>query len=211
MKKTLQKRQLMLLQALKMHNSPKFLIAGLGNVGIRYENTRHNVGFSVLDFFANNEQFTFSADRYASYAEFRLKGRILYFIKPTTFMNLSGKALKYWIDKTNVEISQTLVITDDVALPFGAIRIKTKGGDGGHNGLCDIIENIQRVDFPRLRFGIGNDYPQGMQAEYVLGQWTEEQQKELPQLMKTCSDAIKSFVLAGASRTMNIYNTKPTQ
>ncbi|MBU0488965.1 MAG: aminoacyl-tRNA hydrolase [Bacteroidetes bacterium] len=184
----------------------KYLIAGLGNIGKEYEGTRHNIGFSVLDHFAGKEGFTFKADRYAHFAEFRLKGRILNFVKPSTYMNLSGKAIQYWIQKTGVEFADCLVIADDIALPFGAQRLRTKGGDGGHNGLCNVIEVTQRVDFPRLRFGIGNDFPKGYQVEYVLGRWFPEQEKELPAFLDRSNEIIKSFVLAGVARTMTQYN-----
>lgn len=186
----------------------KFLIVGLGNVGAEYENTRHNIGFKVLDMLAEQSGIIFSIDRLAYVAEMKYKGKTLILIKPTTYMNLSGKAVNYWLQKEKILTDHLLVITDDIALPFGTIRIRPKGSDGGHNGLKSINESIQTTEYPRLRFGIGNNYPKGKQAEYVLGQWTEEEQKLLPQRINVATQVVKSFATAGLQRTMNDYSNK---
>lgn len=186
----------------------KFLIVGLGNVGAEYENTRHNIGFKVLDMLAEQSGIFFSIDRLAYVAEMKYKGKTLILIKPTTYMNLSGKAVNYWLQKEKILTEHLLVITDDIALPFGTIRIRPKGSDGGHNGLKSINESIQTTEYPRLRFGIGNNYPKGKQAEYVLGQWTEEEQKLLPQRINVATQVVKSFATAGLQRTMNDYSNK---
>lgn len=186
----------------------KYLIAGLGNIGPEYAFTRHNIGFLAADALAAAHNTTFSSERYAARALARIKGRIVYIIKPSTYMNLSGKALKYWLDKENIPLENLLVIVDDLALPFGTIRIKPKGSDAGHNGLSDIIERIGSQDFARMRFGIGSDYPKGKQSDYVLGQWSDDEQKILGQRIDTLVQATQSFVLQGLAPTMNAYNRK---
>lgn len=186
----------------------KFLIAGLGNIGAEYENTRHNIGFRVLDAFAKESGIFFSPDRYAFFTEYKFKSRTFLFIKPTTFMNLSGKAVNYWLQKEKINRENLLVITDDLALPFGTLRIKPKGSDGGHNGLKNIQETIGTSDYPRLRFGIGSDFPRGKQVDYVLSEWTEEEKKILPERMAVAAEMIKSFGTAGIQRTMTEYNNK---
>ena len=186
----------------------KYLIAGLGNIGFEYKNTRHNIGFKVLDAFADASNFLFKSKRYGDIAEFRFKGRNLIFLKPSTYMNLSGKALNYWLYKEKIPLDKLLVIVDDVALPFGTLRIRPRGGDGGHNGLEHIIQVFGTQNFPRLRFGIGNEFPHGQQVNYVLGEWTEEEEKALKPRTEVCFEIIKSFVFNGLERTMNMYNNR---
>lgn len=179
----------------------KFLIVGLGNIGAEYTNTRHNIGFKVLDMLAEQSGIFFSNDRLADVAELKYKGKTLILIKPTTYMNLSGKAVNYWLQKEKILPENMLVITDDIALPFGTIRIRPKGSDGGHNGLKNINEILKTQEYPRLRFGIGNNFPKGKQAEYVLGEWTEEEKKILNQRIDVATQVIKSFATAGLQRT----------
>jgi PTH1 family peptidyl-tRNA hydrolase len=186
----------------------KFLIVGLGNIGAEYQNTRHNIGFKVLDMLAEQSGTFFSNDRLADVAEVKYKGKTLILIKPTTFMNLSGKAVNYWLQKEKILPENMLVITDDIALPFGTIRIRPKGSDGGHNGLKSINEMIHTQEYPRLRFGIGNNFPKGKQAEYVLGEWTDEEQKSLNQRIDVATQVIKSFATIGLQRTMNDFSNK---
>lgn len=186
----------------------KFLIAGLGNIGAEYENTRHNIGFQILDAFAKASGIFFSPDRYAFIAEFKFKGRVFILIKPTTFMNLSGKAVNYWLQKEKISRENLLVITDDIALPFGTLRLKPKGSDGGHNGLKSIQEIIGTPDFPRLRFGIGSNFSKGRQVDYVLSEWSEDEKKILPERTQIAVEMIKSFGTAGIQRTMSEYNNK---
>jgi PTH1 family peptidyl-tRNA hydrolase len=186
----------------------KFLIVGLGNPGAEYENTRHNIGFLTLDAFAKASNVVFEPGRYAMTAEARIKGRTFRLIKPTTFMNLSGNAVRYWMNEEKIPIENILVIVDDLALPLGAIRIRGKGSDAGHNGLKDIQAKLGRSDYPRLKFGIGNDFPKGRQVDYVLGEWTSDEAAELPALIEHCVKACQGFALAGLSRTMSEFNKK---
>ncbi len=186
----------------------KYLIVGLGNIGDEYQNTRHNIGFKVLDAFAKASNFSFEPNRYAFSATTKFKGRTLVCIKPTTYMNLSGKAVRYYMETEKIPADRLLVITDDIALPFGKLRLKGKGSDGGHNGLKNIIELIQTQNFPRLRFGIGNEFSKGKQVNYVLGEWNAEEQKLLPERVDKCIEIIKSFTTIGLSRTMSLYNNK---
>jgi len=186
----------------------KYLIAGLGNVGDKYAGTRHNIGFDVLDALAGASNISFSTQRYGDIANFKLKNKELVLLKPSTYMNLSGKAVNYWLQQEKIPLENLLVVVDEVALPFGAIRIKKKGSDGGHNGLKNIQQILGRSDYPRLRFGIGNDFPKGAQVNYVLGEWDEAQQKQLPERIELATEAIKTFVLAGANTAMNEYNGK---
>jgi PTH1 family peptidyl-tRNA hydrolase len=183
----------------------KYLIAGLGNAGDDYSGTRHNVGFDIADGLVGGVS-DFSLDRHAYVASIKFKGRNLCVIKPTTYMNLSGKAVKYWMEKEKISLENVLVITDDIALPFGKLRIKKNGSDGGHNGLKSIIETLGTAEFPRMRFGIGDDFPKGYQSDYVLGKWTEEERKQLPEKVSTAVEAVKSIVTAGIDRAMNLYN-----
>lgn len=186
----------------------KFLIAGLGNIGDEYENTRHNIGFVVLDALANEAKVSFTTQRLAYVAEMKIKGHILVLIKPTTFMNLSGKAVKYWLDKENIPMENLLVVTDDLDLELGALRIKPRGSGGSHNGMNHIIETFGISEFARLRIGIGNDFARGFQVDYVLGQWSKKEEKILIPRIELSLGMIKSFVLEGVDRTMSEYNKK---
>ena len=188
--------------------SSKFLIAGLGNIGEEYANTRHNIGFKIVDAFAKASSVNFAADRLASVAELKFKGKIFILIKPSTFMNLSGKAVNYWMQKEKIPIENLLVITDDLALPFGALRMKGKGSDGGHNGLTSIIEHLGTNEFPRLRFGVGSEFSKGKQVNYVLGEWNNEETAALQPRIDLAVDMIKSFGAIGIQRTMTAFNNK---
>ena len=183
----------------------KYLIVGLGNPGDEYAETRHNTGFMVLDAFAKASNIVFADRRYGFLAETTLKGRKVFLLKPTTYMNLSGNAVRYWLNQENIDQSRLLVISDDVALPLGAFRLKANGSNGGHNGLGHIQQLIGQ-DYARLRMGVGNDFPRGMQIDWVLGRYSEEQLKELQPSIDIAVDIIKSFVLAGIDVTMNQYN-----
>ena len=183
----------------------KYLIVGLGNVGSEYELTRHNTGFMVLDAFAKASNIVFDDRRYGFVAETSLKGRKVFLLKPSTYMNLSGNAVRYWLNKENIDQKHMLVISDDVALPLGAFRLKANGSNGGHNGLGHIQQLIGQ-DYPRLRMGIGNEYPRGGQIDWVLGRYSEEEQKELQPSIDLAVDIIKSCVLAGIDITMNQFN-----
>lgn len=186
----------------------KFLIVGLGNIGAEYENTRHNIGFKILDHFAENESLTFETQKLGDTVLYRYRGKALILLKPSTYMNLSGKAVKYWLDKEKIPLENLLVITDDLNLPFGTIRLKAKGSDGGHNGLKDIQEKLQTTEYNRFRFGIGGNFSKGKQVDYVLGQWDENEIKELPKRLEQSCELIKSFVITGLSNTMNNFNKK---
>lgn len=186
----------------------KYLIVGLGNIGPEYRNTRHNIGFKVLDAFAEVSNISFSTQRYGDIAQVRVKNNVLVLLKPSTYMNLSGEAVRYWMNKENIPLENVLVIVDDIALPFGAIRIKGKGSDGGHNGLKNIAAMIGTQNYARIRFGLGNDFPKGAQIDYVLGNFTEEQEKLLPERLKIAIDAIKAFCLSGLTFAMNNYSNK---
>lgn len=183
----------------------KYLICGLGNPGDEYAGTRHNTGFMVLDAFAEASNIRFEDKRYGFIAETSLKGRKVFLLKPTTFMNLSGNSVRYWLNKENIDESRLLVISDDVALPLGAFRLRFGGSNGGHNGLGHIIQLIGQ-DFARLRIGIGNEYPRGGQIDWVLGRYSEAEKQELQPVIETSCDIIRSFVLAGIDNTMNQYN-----
>ena len=183
----------------------KYLIVGLGNPGDEYAETRHNTGFMVLDAFAKASNIVFEDKRYGFLAETSLKGRKVFLLKPTTFMNLSGNAVRYWLNKENIEQSRLLVISDDVAIPVGQFRLKANGSNGGHNGLGHIQQLIGQ-NYARLRMGIGNDFPRGMQVDWVLGKYDEEDMKTLQPSIDTACEIIKSFVLAGIDLTMNQYN-----
>ena len=186
----------------------KYLIVGLGNPGDEYANTRHNIGFVVADAFTIERKASFESGRYASVARTTLKGRTFIVIKPTTFMNLSGKAVRYWMKKEDVLPENILVIVDDLALPTGSVRLRKQGSDGGHNGLISISEHIETTGFPRLRIGIGGDFAKGYQVDYVLSRWTKEEETLLIPKIKTCVELIKDFALTGIDRTMNLYNKK---
>ena len=186
----------------------KYLIAGLGNIGDEYSNTRHNVGFMTLDRLAAEERIVFADRRYGSVAKYNHKGRIFVLLKPSTYMNLSGRAINYWLQKEKLEIDHLLVLVDDIALPFGTLRLKGKGSDGGHNGLKNIIEVLGTKEYARLRFGVGNDFSQGRQLDFVLGEWTDEEKKKLPERLDMASNVIRSFGTAGLERTMGLFNNK---
>jgi PTH1 family peptidyl-tRNA hydrolase len=186
----------------------KYLIAGLGNIGPEYKNTRHNIGFQILDALAGASNISFNDKRYGFVAEYKYKARTFILLKPTTYVNLSGRAVAYWLQKENIEISNLLVLVDDLALPFGTIRVRAKGGAGGHNGLENINQVLGRNDYARLRFGIGDNFHKGFQVDYVLGEWDREEAKELPGKIDTCIEIINSFGTIGTERTMNFYNKK---
>ncbi|MDR0973811.1 MAG: aminoacyl-tRNA hydrolase [Prevotellaceae bacterium] len=191
----------------------KYLIVGLGNVGDEYHETRHNIGFMVLDALAKASNIVFDLNkRYGGVATLSLKGRQLILLKPSTYMNESGKAVRYYLQKEKIPVENLLVVTDDVALPFGALRLKAGGSDGGHNGLKSINALIETQQYARLRFGIGNDYPRGAQVHYVLSPFTEEDRQTMPERLETAGEIIKSFCLSGINLTMNRYNhRKPSQ
>jgi len=184
----------------------KYLIAGLGNIGPEYAFTRHNAGFMVLDRLAAQNDFKFSFERLAFVAEWKYKGRQIYFIKPTTFMNLSGKAIRYYMDQFKVPAENLLVIVDELQLPFGTTRIKPKGSHGGHNGLKNIEELLATSEYPRLRFGIGNNFPKGRQVDYVLKPFSNDEMIELPIFLDRAGDMVVSFCTLGIQQTMNNYN-----
>ena len=184
----------------------KFLIVGLGNIGEEYAHTRHNIGFDIADALTAKHEKFFAPDRYADYAICSVKGKQLHVIKPTTYMNLSGKAVRYWMEKLNIPVEQILVLVDDLAIDFGKVRIRKSGSDAGHNGLKSIQELLNTQQYARLRFGIGNNFPKGRQVEFVLGKWGDEENKTLPELIQHSVAAIESFALAGIDRTMNVYN-----
>jgi len=184
----------------------KFLLVGLGNIGAEYAHTRHNIGFDVIDFFVAKHGASFQTERLADMANLRFRGKTLICIKPSTYMNLSGRAVKYWMDKEKVPISNILVIVDELAIPLSKLRLKTKGGHAGHNGLKSIEESLGTTEYPRLRFGIGNDYPKGMQVDFVLGKWTAPEKIIVGKKIEKCSEAIESYVVAGPALTMNTLN-----
>ncbi len=186
----------------------KYLIVGLGNIGAEYADTRHNVGFLVADALAAAAGAKFATERYGDVAMMNWKGRQLVLLKPSTYMNLSGNAVRYWMQREKIGVSNVMVVVDDIALPLGAIRIRAKGSDGGHNGLANIICTLDSNEFPRLRFGVGGDFPRGMQVDYVLGEWTAEDKKMLPEKIDAACSAVKSFVTIGLERTMNSFNKK---
>lgn len=186
----------------------KFLIVGLGNIGSEYENTRHNIGFRILDFFAKKEELTFKTDKLGDVTSYRFKGRTFIFLKPSTYMNLSGKAVRYWMTKEKIPVENVLIITDDLNLEFGMIRVKTKGSDGGHNGLKSIQALLNTTKYSRFRFGISAEFGKGRQVNYVLGEWTTEENDKLPERLEKSSELIKSFGTAGVSNTMNNFNGK---
>jgi len=186
----------------------KFLIVGLGNIGAEYVNTRHNIGFKVVDFLAKKEGLSFETVKLGSLAEYKFKGRTFLLLKPNTYMNLSGKAVKYWMDKENIPLENIFVITDDLNLPFGTIRIKPKGSDGGHNGLKSIHQVLNTTGYTRFRFGISDEFKKGKQVDYVLGDWDEDEKAKLPERLELASEAIKSFGIAGLENTMTSYNGK---
>ena len=186
----------------------KYLIVGLGNIGAEYADTRHNIGFQVLDALAGASNTFFSTARYGDVAELRHKGRTLLLLKPSTYMNLSGKAVRYWMEAERIPLENLLIISDDIALPFGSLRLRPKGSAGGHNGLKNIAELLGTEAFARMRFGVGGDFPRGHQVDYVLGPWTEEERAAMPERLKLFGEAVLSFATIGLERTMNLYNKK---
>lgn len=187
----------------------KYLIAGLGNIGDEYKNTRHNIGFRILDTLAGVSNIVFNENkRYGAIAEYKFKGRTFILLKPSTYMNLSGNAIRYWMQKEKIPLENLLVLVDDIALPSGTIRLRGKGGDAGHNGLKHINQILGTNAYARLRFGIGNDFSQGQQIDYVLGEWNEEEEKMLPGRIDVALQIIQSFGTIGLNRTMNQFNNK---
>ena len=184
----------------------KFLIVGLGNIGTEYVNTRHNIGFDVVDTFVNKHGGTFSTERLANVAEIKYKGKMIICIKPTTYMNLSGRAFRYYIDKEKIELGNTLTIVDDLALPLSKLRLRGSGSDAGHNGLKDIQAIMGTDNYPKLRFGIGNQYRKGTQVDFVLGRWTESEMPVVKTKIENCVQTIENFVFIGLERTMNSVN-----
>ncbi|QHT67717.1 aminoacyl-tRNA hydrolase [Rhodocytophaga rosea] len=185
----------------------KYLIAGLGNIGPEYELTRHNIGFLTLDQLADKNGTDFTTDRLAYTADFRYKGKSIYLIKPTTYMNLSGKAVNYWMKELKIPLEQVLVVTDDIALPYGKLRMRPKGSHGGHNGLRNIEETLGTQEFARLRFGVGGDFPKGKQIDYVLGNFDKNEFAELPLYIDKANEMVLSFCTAGIQHTMSQFNS----
>lgn len=186
----------------------KFLIVGLGNIGPKYENTRHNIGFKILDELAREKELTFETQKLGDVATFKYKGRTFVLLKPSTYMNLSGKAVNYWMQKEKIALENLLVVTDDLNLAFGTLRLKTKGSDGGHNGLKDIQAQLNTTKYNRFRFGISDEFSKGSQVDYVLGEWNEDEESKLQERLKTSAELIQSFGTAGVSNTMNTFNGK---
>lgn len=186
----------------------KFLIVGLGNIGDEYRNTRHNIGFKMLDAFAEASNIAFEDKRYGFVGHGRVKNAELVLLKPSTFMNLSGNAVRYWMKEEKIPLENLLVLVDDLNLPFGAIRIRKQGSNGGHNGLGHIQQVLCTENYARVRFGIGNEYARGTQINFVLGQWTEDEEKAMPDRLAIIKEIIPSFCLQGIDRTMNLYNGK---
>ncbi|UNY99566.1 aminoacyl-tRNA hydrolase [Zhouia spongiae] len=186
----------------------KYLIVGLGNIGAEYADTRHNIGFKVLDYFAEKESLKFETRRLGDVTTFKFKGRTFVFLKPNTYMNLSGKAVRYWMNSEKIPIENILVITDDINLDFGTIRVKTKGSDGGHNGLKNIQQELNTGTYPRFRFGIGDTFSKGKQVDYVLGEWNADELSQMPERLEKSYELIKSFGTAGVGNTMNSFNGK---
>ena len=197
-----------LLIRLLLNKTMKFLIVGLGNPGVQYEETRHNIGFRILDQLAILSSSCFSNDKYASCCEISFKSRKLILIKPNTFMNLSGKAVNYWLQKTKLNQQRMIVVTDDISLPFGSIRLRKKGSSGGHNGLKDIQNVLGNQSYSRLRFGVGNEFSKGMQSDYVLGQFTSQENKIIEERVQEAIKVIRSFVTIGVDLTMSEFNRK---
>ena len=188
--------------------STKFLIVGLGNIGAEYVNTRHNIGFKVVDFLARKEGINFETVKLGALAQYKLKGRTFLLLKPNTFMNLSGKAVHYWMEKENIPLENVMIITDDLNLSFGKIRIRKKGSDGGHNGLKSIQTTLNTNDYIRFRFGISDEFKKGKQIDYVLGEWDDSEKTALPERLELASEIIKSFGTAGIEITMTAFNGK---
>lgn len=186
----------------------KYLIVGLGNIGAEYVNTRHNIGFKAVDFLANEANENFETVKLGALAQVKVKNKVLLLLKPNTYMNLSGKALQFWMEKEKIAKENVLIITDDLNLPFGTIRLKAKGSDGGHNGLKSIQQVLNSAEYPRLRFGISDAFKKGQQVDYVLGEWSTEETSALNERLNVVSQAVKEFALAGLNNAMNNFNGK---
>ena len=186
-----------------------YLVVGLGNIGAEYANTRHNIGFMVLDAWAQASNISFESGRYGSTATISFKGRKFTLLKPSTYMNLSGKAVRYWMNELKIPVENILVISDDLNIPFGTLRLRKNGSAGGHNGLTNITELIGTQEYARIRMGIGNDFGRGQQVGYVLGELSQEEKEQMPELCKRVIDGVKAWATIGADRAMNTVNTKP--
>ena len=186
----------------------KYLVVGLGNIGSEYAETRHNIGFKVLDALAEASNISFTTVRYGDMATLKHKGRTILLLKPSTDMNLSGKAVRYWMEQERIPRENLIIISDDIALPFGTFRMRKNGSEGGHNGLKNITELLGDNQYARIRFGVGGDFPRGHQVDYVLGEFSDEERKAMPERLKLFGDAILAFSTIGADRTMNSYNGK---
>ncbi|HAP02009.1 MAG TPA: aminoacyl-tRNA hydrolase [Bacteroidetes bacterium] len=186
----------------------KFLIAGLGNIGDEYTNTRHNIGFKIVEALAEDAGASFFSARLADHCTYRWKGKSIHLIKPVTYMNESGKAVRYWMNEYQIPIENILVIVDDLALPFGKLRLKANGSDGGHNGLTSVQQLLNSQNYPRLRFGIGNEFRKGSQVNYVLGEWNADEKKILNEKIKSATEAVKNFISIGIERSMNLINLR---
>ncbi len=186
----------------------KFLVVGLGNIGPKYHNTRHNIGFRILDALAKAEGLTFETQKLGDLTTYKFKGRTIILLKPNTYMNLSGKAVRYWLEKEKIPLENLLVITDDINLSFGTIRLKAKGSAGGHNGLKDIETQLNTSKYNRFRFGVGDEFSKGRQVDYVLGEWGDEEESAMPERLEKGITLIKSFATAGLANTMNTFNGK---
>jgi len=190
------------------NNDMKYLITGLGNIGAEYAHTRHNIGFDIIDAMAEEKDLTFEDKRYGAVTTYKFKGRQFILLKPNTYVNLSGKAVNYWLQKEKIPLSNLLIVVDDLALPFGTLRLKPKGGDAGHNGLKSIQSILGTTNYARLRFGIGNNFNRGQQVDYVLGTWGREEKAVLPEKIDSAIQMIKSFGTIGTAQTMNRFNNK---
>ena len=186
----------------------KFLIVGLGNIGDKYANTRHNIGFKILDYLSKTNDVPFETVKLGDVTTLKIKGRTLILLKPSTYMNLSGKSIKYWLEKEKIPLENLLVVTDDLNLPFGSLRLKIKGSDGGHNGLKDTQDKLQTNKYNRFRFGISDSFGKGRQVDFVLGKWDDDENSKLEERLKISAELIKSFALAGVNNTMNQFNGK---
>lgn len=184
----------------------KYLIAGLGNIGREYEHTRHNIGFDIANYLASKSDTEWQIGRHADIARISHKGRTLILLKPTTYMNLSGKAVSYWMQQDKIPLERVLILTDDLSLPLGKIRLRKSGSDGGHNGLKHINETLGTQDYARLRVGIGNEFPRGRQVEFVLGRWEPEEQEAVNSVIEKCAEAVLSFCTLGPDKTMTMFN-----
>ncbi len=184
----------------------KFLIVGLGNIGEKYHDTRHNIGFKIVDEMASKEKVSFESQKLGAVTRFRFKGRTFILLKPATYMNLSGKAVKYWLTKEKIPFDNLLIICDDLNLPFGSIRLKAKGSDGGHNGLKDILAALQNQQYARFRFGVGSEFSKGRQSDFILGKWDNDEREKLSERLNKSIQLIKSFGTAGLNNTMNTFN-----